>query len=282
MIPDCDNPGIILSTDFGIADPYVGVMKGVIFGLNPRVTVIDLTHGISPQNVRQGAFILGVNHRYFPENAIHVAVVDPGVGTDRFAILVQTPRGRFLAPDNGILSNVVWNASDDAATPDGPNPLPTGCTAYRLTEPRFWLSPVSATFHGRDVFAPAAAHLSLGVSPQEMGGPVSHIFRLAGAQPSGQLPGTMLGEVIYQDSFGNLVTNIDAARLTPSANPTVQIKTRRIHGLSRTFHDGSVQPEDGLIALFGSHGYLEIAVRDASAARLLQAGAGEPVKVTTS
>ena len=141
MIPDCDNPGIILTTDFGIADPYVGVMKGVIFGLNPRVTVIDLTHGISPQNVRQGAFILGVNHRYFPENAIHVAVVDPEVGTDRFAILVQTPRGRFLAPDNGILSNVVWNASDDAATLDGPNPLPTGCTAYRLTEPRFWAEP---------------------------------------------------------------------------------------------------------------------------------------------
>ena len=282
MNPDRDNPGIILTTDFGVGDPYVGVMKGVIFGLNPLVTVIDLTHGISPQNVRQGAFILGVNHRYFPENAIHVAVVDPGVGTERLAILVQTPRGRFLAPDNGILSNVVWNAADDASTLDGPTPLPTDCTAYRLTEPRFWLSPVSATFHGRDVFAPAAAHLSLGVSPHEMGRPVSHIFRLAAAQPSGKLPGTVLGEVIYQDSFGNLVTNIDAARLTPSASPTVQIKTRRIPGLRRTFHDGSIQPEDGLIALFGSHGYLEIAVRDASAARLLQAGAGEPVKVTGS
>ena len=282
MNPDRDYPAIILTTDFGVADPYVGVMKGVILGLNPRAAVVDLTHGISPQNVRQGAFILGVNHRYFPQNAIHVAVVDPGVGTDRLAILVQTPRGRFLAPDNGILSNVVWNAEDDASTLDGPTPLPTDCTAYRLTEPQFWLSPVSATFHGRDVFAPAAAHLSLGVSPHEMGRPVSRIFRLAAAQPSGKLPGMVLGEVIYQDSFGNLVTNIDAARLTPSASPTVQIKTRRIHGLSRTFHDGCVQSEDGLIALFGSHGYLEIAVRDASAARRLQAGAGEPVKVTGS
>ena len=281
MNPDRDYPGIILTTDFGVADPYVGVMKGVILGLNPRAAVVDLTHGISPQNVRQGAFILGVNHRYFPQNAIHVAVVDPGVGTDRLAILVQTPGGRFLAPDNGILSNVVWNA-EDAAALDGPTLLPTDCTAYSLTEPQFWLSPVSATFHGRDVFAPAAAHLSLGVSPQEMGLPVSHIFRLVEAQPSGKLPGTVLGEVVCQDNFGNLVTNIDASRLTPSANPTVEIKTRRIHGLSRTFHDGSIQPEDGLIALFGSHGYLEIAVRDASAARLLQAGAGEPVKVTGS
>ena len=281
MNPDRDYPAIILTTDFGVGDPYVGVMKGVILGLNPRAVVVDLTHGISPQNVRQGAFILGVNHRFFPQNAIHVAVVDPGVGTDRLAILVQTPRGRFLAPDNGILSNVVWNSEDDAGL-EGPSPLPPDCTAYRLTEPRYWLSPVSATFHGRDVFAPAAAHLSLGVSPQEMGRPLSHISRLAEAQPLGQLPGTVLGQVIYQDSFGNLVTNIGAARLTPSANPTVQIKTRRIHGLSRTFQDGSVQPEDGLIALFGSHGYLEIAVRDASAARLLQAGAGEPVKVTGS
>ena len=281
MNPDRDYSAIILTTDFGVGDPYVGVMKGVILGLNPGAAVVDLTHGISPQNVRQGAFILGVNHRYFHESAIHVAVVDPGVGTDRLAILVQTPRGRFLAPDNGILSNVVWNDADAAAL-DGPTLLPAGCTAYRLTEPQFWLSPVSATFHGRDVFAPAAAHLSLGVSPQEMGRPLSRIFRLAETQPSGQLPGIVHGEVIYQDSFGNLVTNIDAARLTPSANPTVQIKTRRIHGLSRTFHDGSLRPEDGLIALFGSHGYLEIAVRDASAARLLQAGAGEPVKVTGS
>ena len=123
MNPDRDYPAIILTTDFGVGDPYVGVMKGVILGLNPRAVVVDLTHGISPQNVRQGAFILGVNHRYFPESTIHVAVVDPGVGTDRLAILVQTPRGRFLAPDNGILSNVVWNAADAAAL-DGPTPLP--------------------------------------------------------------------------------------------------------------------------------------------------------------
>ena len=282
MDSDSDNPGIVLTTDFGADDPYVGVMKGVIFGLNPRATVIDLTHGISPQNVRQGAFILGVNRRYFPSNAIHVAVVDPGVGTGRLAILVQTPSGRYLAPDNGLLSNVVWDGGRDDGAGDGPFPLPASCIAYRLTEPKFWLDPVSATFHGRDVFAPAAAHLSLGVPPHEMGSPVSHIFRLSEQQPSGQLPATIFGEVIYQDSFGNLVTNIEAARLDRSPNPIVQIKTHRIHGLSQTFHDPQIQPKDGLIALIGSHGYLEIAVIDASAARSLGAGPGEPVRVTGS
>ena len=284
MATDPNHPVIVLTTDFGVGDAYVGVMKGVILTLNPRATIIDLTHQISPQNIREGAFILGINHGFFPSNAIHVAVVDPDVGTGRLALLLLTPRGRFLAPDNGLLSNVVWDNTTIPPGQEGPVALPSGCAAYRLTEPKFWLDPVSDTFHGRDVFAPVAAHLSLGVSGQQMGQPVYEIRRLATSQPSGHLPGTVHGQVVYADHFGNLVTNIDTARLLKSGKVTgeitVEIKGRGIQGLSRTFHDPSVQAADGLIALPGSHGYLEIAVRDGNAARLLQAGAGTTVEVT--
>ena len=286
MATDPDRPVIVLTTDFGVGGAYVGVMKGVILTLNPRATIIDLTHQISPQNIREGAFILGINHRFFPSDAIHVAVVDPEVGTGRLALLLVTPRGRFLAPDNGLLSNVVWDTTANPPVQEGPVALPSGCSAYRLTERKFWLDPVSDTFQGRDVFAPVAAHLSLGVSGEQLGQPVYEIHRLATPQPSGHLPRTVQGQVVYADHFGNLVTNIDAARLLRSGEITgkitVEINGRRIQGLSRTFHDTSVPAANGLIALVGSHGYLEIAVRDGSAARLLQAGAGETVGVTGS
>lgn len=286
MATDPDYPVIVLTTDFGVGGTYAGVMKGVILTLNPLATIIDLTHQISPQNIREGAFILGINHGFFPSNAIHVAVVDPGVGAGRSALLVLTPKGRFLAPDNGLLTDVVWNGAGNRPSQDGPAALPAGCMAYRLTEQRFWLDPVSDTFHGRDVFAPVAAHLSLGVPAEQLGQPVSEIQRLATPQPSGRLPGTVTGEVVYADHFGNLVTNIDAESLLLSgeitSQVTVEIKGRRILGLSRTFHDASVQATDGLIALAGSHGYLEIAVRDGSAARFLPAGAGELVKLIGS
>ena len=269
-----------MTTDFGVEDAYVGVMKGVILGLNPGGRIVDLTHGIAPQNVRQGAFVLGVNCEYFPPGSIHVAVVDPGVGTDRLPLLVTTPRGPFLAPDNGLLTRVLWKAAETSPDNDGPDALPAGCSAYELNDPRYRLEQVSATFHGRDVFAPAAAYLSLGVAPQDMGRPVSQVHRLAIHEPVGELPGRLRGEVVYTDHFGNLVTNIEASRLPPDGRLTVEIKDRRIRGLSRTFHDPSATAQDGLIALAGSHGHLEIAVRDGSATLLLQAGPGEPVSVT--
>ena len=275
-------PPIVLTTDFGVGSPPVGVMKGVILTLNPKATVIDLTHEVSPQNIRQGAFILGINHRFFPSNAIHVAVVDPGVGTSRIGLLLITPRGRFLAPDNGLLTDALWDRLGDPSAQDGPAGLPDGCVAYRLTNGEFWLDPVSDTFHGRDVFAPVAAHLSLGVPAEQLGQPVSQIHRLATLQTTGTLTGTLTGEVVYADHFGNLVTNIAAARLVPTGGITLEIKQRRIQSLSRTFHDESAQADDGLIALIGSHGYLEIAVRDGSAASLLQAGPGELVRITAA
>jgi S-adenosylmethionine hydrolase len=291
LAADPDHPLIVLTTDFGLSGA-VGVMKGVILTINPRATIIDLTHQIPPQNIRQGAFILGNDHRFFPSNAIHVAVVDPGVGTSRDGLLVVTPRGRFVAPDNGLLTDVLWDASPETATQDSPAALPADCAAYTLTGASFWLDPVSRTFHGRDVFAPVAAHLSLGILPEQLGQSLSQIHRLASDRPSGILSGktndTLTGQVLHADNFGNLVTNITAGMLANAGDVAVSIKGRRILGLSRTFHDesignaGATQAPDGLIALISSNGYLEIAVTDGSAALSLQAGAGEPVQVTAS
>ena len=156
-------PPIVLLTDFGLSDAYVGMMRGVIYGINPAAQVIDLTHGIGPQDLRHGAVVLA---RFLPilpyADSIFVAVVDPGVGTDRDAILLQTPDASFVAPDNGLLTLVCrqFEPSFGDAAESARSPLPAGCRAWRLTNPDYWQHPVSATFHGRDIFSPVAAHLS--------------------------------------------------------------------------------------------------------------------------
>ena len=268
---------MVLTTDFGLQDPYVGVMKGVVLGINPSARIIDLTHQIRPQNIAQAAFVLGSNYRFFPSGAIHVVVVDPGVGTGRNALLLGTPHGRFLAPDNGVLSRVLSNYLDDPLEQAGEIAVPAGIAAYRLTNPKYWLHPVSQTFHGRDVFAPAAAHLSLGVPPDELGEPVSRMCWLTSPRPVRQ-GNVIQGQVINVDHFGNLVTNIPAAMLEGSSGVDLKVGGRVIQGLSRTFHGGPESPKDGLVALVGSHGYLEAAVRDGSAALLLDADLGDPVE----
>jgi S-adenosylmethionine hydrolase len=274
-------PLIVLTTDFGLADPYVGVMKGVILNINPRAIIADLTHQVQPQNLRQAAFVLGSSFRFFPSNSIHVVVVDPGVGTERRAILLVTPDARFLAPDNGVLSQVLSKYLDEILN-DSPGvvPVPRECAAYQLTNPQYWLHPVSNTFHGRDIFAPVAAHLSLGVRPDAVGQPVSELVWLPVPLPSYQ-PDGIHGEVIYADHFGNLITNIPGQQLAGAGKILVQIKGKHITRLSQTFHSGGTKADANLLALIGSHGYLEIAVRDGSAALALGAGPGEPVSVYT-
>ena len=289
-------PPIVLTTDFGSADPYVGVMKGVILSINPQASIIDLSHQIQPQNLPQAAFILGASHHYFPPDAIHVVVVDPGVGTGRSILLLVTPTARFLAPDNGVLSRVLLDHLPNHPHQPGRVPdsvlVPDGCSVYALSNPEYWLQPVSNTFHGRDIFAPVAAHLSLGVEPAALGERVDQIAWLPSPQPV-QEGEVIRGQVIYQDHFGNLITNIPE-RLLTRAEPgtttiTVTIKGESISGLSRTFHDepdpsgknpaGKSPAGKILLALIGSHGYLEIAVRDGSAAQVLPAQPGEPVSV---
>ena len=285
-------PPIVLTTDFGSVDAYVGMMKGVILSINPQASIIDLSHQVQPQNLQQAAFLLGSSHHYFPPEAIHVVVVDPGVGTHRRILLLVTPTARFLAPDNGVLSQALLGHLPNPRQQPGriPNsvPVPDDCSVYALSNPEYWRPAVSNTFHGRDIFAPVAAHLSLGVEPAKLGERVERVAWLPSPEPVRE--GEVLrGQVIYQDHFGNLITNIPQ-RLMAQADPvtdsiTVTIKGESIRGLSRTFHDdpgpsGISLAGKILLALIGSHGYLEVAVRDGSAAQALSVQVGEPVSVT--
>ena len=276
-------PPIVLATDFGLADAYVGMMRGVIFSINPHAAVIDLTHGIGPQDVRHGAVVLADAHTYFPDGSIFVAVVDPGVGTDRPAILLETPHHRFVAPDNGLLTLVCrrYDPSFGCSDVAGPATIPDHCRAWRLTDPAYWLHPVSATFHGRDVFAPAAVHLSNGVTPDALGEPTATITALSlpAPRPEGN---TVRGQIIFADTFGNLVSDItvdilaDMGIIGREADVVVSIAGREIAGLSRTFHD---PPGGGLRALLGSHGRLEVALVDGSAGAALGVKSGVRVTV---
>ncbi len=271
-----DAPLLVFTTDFGTADPYAGIMRGVILGINPRARLMDLTHQISPQNIAQASFVLGNSYRYFPPEAIHVVVVDPGVGTGRRPVLVSTPHGRFVGPDNGVLSQVLSGLMDDAPGVPGTASLPAEVTAVHLTNSAFWRLPVSHTFHGRDIFAPVAAHLSLGVLPNEMGESIDSLAWLPMPKPT-IAAGGIEGEIVYADWYGNLVSNIPQDLLAGASFTRVHIKQRRVDGLCRTF--GDAPPGQELIALIDSHGFLEVAVPNGSAAGLLGVKAGERVVV---
>ena len=272
---------IVLTTDFGLSDPYVGVMKGVILGINPSATIVDLTHQVQPQNLVHASFILKTSHNFFPPDSIHVVVVDPGVGTSRKAILLTSPAGTFVAPDNGILSGVLEPFLDRHPTYGDTIPVPAGCAAHELANPDYQLHPVSSTFHGRDIFSPAAAHLSLGAMPESFGPPLRELVWLPFPQPvqDGQ---RITGQVIYADHFGNLVTNIPGTMVQGKDRAVAEFQSRRMEGLHRTFHQDPNHPAGEPLALVGSNGYLEIAVPNGNAASLLAGGAGDMVEVVTS
>ena len=258
-------PVITLATDFGLSDPYVGLMKAVILGINPRTNLVDLTHGIRPQSVDQAAFLISKSYRYFPPDSIHVVVVDPGVGTSRRALVVTMPDGLFVAPDNGILGRL--GAFDEQGQ------LASGSRAYSLTEPAFWRMPVSHTFHGRDVFAPVAAHLSLGIEPSDLGVEVHSLTPLHYSEPSWQ-DGQLEGRVVHIDHYGNLVTDIEA-NLLGQGNPVrVDVNGESMHSLSSSYAEG-----DNLLAIIGSFNTLEVAARNASAEERLGARIGDTVRV---
>ncbi len=270
-----ERPLITLTTDFGTTDTYVGVMKGVMLRINPNALVVDLTHQVGPQNVAQGAFLLGTSYRYFPRWTIHVAVVDPGVGTSRRPLLLTTPLGAFVAPDNGLLSYVLrdgWRGRLPEPDQRSQVALPEGFRAYVLTRPQYWLHPVSQTFHGRDIFAPVAARLSLGVAPGDMGEETDRVACLPLASPQ-WLGDVLEGQVVHIDRFGNLVTNIPA-ELVAGQQVMVEVKGQVISGLSPSYAQGGE-----ILAIVGSHGYLEIAAKNASARERLGAGMGERVGV---
>ncbi len=252
---------ITLLTDFGNRDAYAGVMKGVILGINPQAAIVDITHEVEPQNILQAAYVLKTASQYFPENTVHVIVVDPGVGTDRKAVLLRTPKALFVAPDNGVLSYVYHEGKV--------------LEMISLIHPEYWLQPVSRTFHGRDIFAPVAAHLSLGVPPHRLGETLKSINLLADCRPMVSADNTIYGKVIHIDRFGNLITNISVDDL-PTAEIEVKIKGRSIGGLSATYAEGGE-----LLALLGSDGHLEIGVRNGSAGSLLGATYEDVVEIKT-
>jgi hypothetical protein len=267
---------ITLTTDFGSSDAYVAAMKGVILSINPQVTIIDLCHSIPPQNIFAAAFMLHTSCPYFPAGTIHLVVVDPGVGSQRRAVLLITPSAFFVAPDNGVLSYIIEQDSPGAAEFSlqiRKRELGPGMRAIVLSNPRFWRHPVSFTFHGRDIFAPVAAHLSRGVPPDEFGEETSYLlaFPLPRSQRGGG--GELTGHIIHIDHFGNLITDIRRIEI-PGSKPIIEVAGRRIEGLSTSYQHGGE-----LLAVIGSSDYLEIAAKNDSAARRLGAKVGDRVIV---
>lgn len=252
-----------MTTDFGLVDPFVGIMKGVIAARAPDVRIIDVTHGIPPQDVLGGALVLRHAVPYFPAGTVHVAVVDPGVGSARRALCVETATATLVGPDNGLLSLAAPPASVRRVV--------------ELTEERFFLTPRSATFHGRDVFAPVAAALATGTDPDAFGPRRPTIERLTLPEPV-RRGRALHGQVIYVDRFGNLVTNL-SGHAFPRDAVSISIGQVRIRGLSSSY---AAVTRDTPVAVVNSWDLLEIAVRDGSARERLGVGVGEPVVAEAS
>lgn len=253
---------VTLLTDFGLSDVYVGVMKGVIAQVNPTLKVIDLTHEIPPQNLTSARFCLINAVPYFPKETVHIAVVDPGVGTQRKGVAIKFEGGFLVGPDNGLFSGILSQ-----------NPA---ISAVELTNFRYWrtASP-STTFHGRDIFAPVGAHLASGVPLEELGTVINpeSLVKLPIAECR-EKEGIFEGCIQYIDRFGNLITNIPG-NLVVNKSWTVEIAKVNIEG-KKTYSD---KPIGSLIALVGSHGWVEIAVNNGNAQSKLQLNYGDPVKV---
>jgi S-adenosylmethionine hydrolase len=254
---------ITLTTDFGLADGYVGTMKGVILGIDPTATIVDISHDISPQDVREAAYTLYAAYPYFPQGAIHVVVVDPGVGSERRAIALRTPQAIFVAPDNGVLSYVIVREKVEEIV--------------NLTNPCYQLSPVSRTFHGRDIFAPAAAHLARGIPLAEVGQPLAEMVTFPLPRPQVRPDGTIVGQVIHVDRFGNLITSImskDLADHPLLREGIIKIKGQSIRKIANHYTEGM---KGKLLALIGSSDHLEIAVASGSASQTLEARVGDEI-----
>jgi len=269
-------PIITLTTDFGTADTFVGAMKGVILGIAPDAQIIDLSHEVPPQDVQAGAFALASAYRYFPPGTIHVAVVDPGVGTRRHPVAVTTNGATFICPDNGLLSYPLDEARAFVDRPPfvmGRVALPHDWHAVHLSNADYWLQPPSSTFHGRDIFAPVAGHLAAGVAIAAMGTRVLDLAAFALPRPR-SAGDTSIGQVLHVDHFGNLITNLHPANLPDGQQLEIRVGGAAIAGISETYQDGV-----DLVALIGSSGTLEIAFRNGNAARTLGVAVGADVHV---
>ena len=252
---------VTLTTDFGVRDPYVAEMKGVMLGLHPHLLFVDITHEVESHDVGGAALILDAASRFFPPGTVHLAVVDPGVGSARRGLVVTADDAVFVAPDNGLLTPILARGA---------------WKAFEVSAPDLRLPRVSRTFHGRDVFAPAAAHLAAGVAPERFGGIVDDPVRLPWPDVH-TVGGAVSGAVVHVDRFGNLITSITAEALDRlGAEASIHIAGRRL-SLVGTYAD---LPRGGVGALVGSSDRLEVAVREGSAAAVLRARRGTPVAVS--
>jgi S-adenosylmethionine hydrolase len=334
-------PIITMTTDFGQYDGYVGTMKGVIHTLLPDAKVVDISHDIAPHQINEGAFIVYRAYRYFPASAVHIAVVDPGVGSSRRPIVLVTRHGTFVGPDNGIFTYVLraeltaqheestesesegeqeaaanygpialsndpawaggmwgvapnWEGDEPAGkrsrtqrfrSAGGSNDLPR---AYHLDNPNYWLRSISSTFHGRDIFAPVAAHLASGAQADRIGSaiPLQSLVKLPIGAPrvhrSGQTV-TVVGQIVHIDRFGNIITNLPERLLEPifldKPQLTIEVGGHVIKGMSNAYNDVR---EGQPVALIGSERLLEIAVRNSNAAHRMKVRTGDPVRIVIS
>ena len=258
---------ITLLTDFGDRDSFVASMKGVILSINPHATIVDLSHDVTPHQIAEAAYILKSCYRYFPEGTIHISVVDPGVGTSRRPLLVSTSRSYFLAPDNGLLSHVMKEED--------------GVEVRQIENKQYRLESVGATFDGRDLFAPAAAWLAKGESVASFGRPLSDPVRFTLEEPVWR-DQQLVGQIVYIDRFGNLISNLTARHLDKFLDATgrtklfIRIGGQITEGLVGSYSQGNTQI---LSALINSSVQLEMFLKEASAAKLLNLRVGEPINL---
>lgn len=260
---DSFNPPVTLLTDFGTADYFIGAMKGVILSINPEARIVDVTHNVPPQDIEAAAFTLLAGYRSFPAGTVHVAVVDPGVGSGRRPIVIEAGNHRFVGPDNGIFSYICDQETDTKI--------------FHVSNDKYFRHPISATFHGRDIFAPVAAVLSIGVAPAELGEEIDDPIRLKSIHPERMGSGKVKGRLIHIDRFGNCITNIGREDFTEAAR--LQIKGKTIKSFRRFFAEPG---RDKLFGVWGSAGFLEIAANNASAAKLLNVKRGESVVLSSA
>lgn len=255
---------ITLTTDFGLKDAFVGVLKGVILSINPHATIVDITHGIPQGDLDAASFAVDQAYTFFPADTIHVVVVDPGVGTQRRILLVRAKKHTFIAPDNSVLKYIY------ARHPDA--------EVLSITNERYFLPHTSQTFHGRDIFAPVAAHLSRGLPFHTFGATITDYLKGDIALPL-KSEKLIRGQIVYIDHFGNCISNISKSDFDPEQLAEINIKYFQFERLSNSYAEHQVAEP---LAIFSSHDYLEIAVRDGNAAQFLNIKKGEPIEVVLS
>ena len=259
------NPLITLTTDFGVTDHFAATMKGVILGIAPKARIIDVTHQVRAFEIAEAAFVIAEAYRYFPAKTIHVIVVDPGVGSARRPLLAEMGGQYFVAPDNGVLSMIFEREQ---------------AKVRHVTADRYFLKPVSRTFHGRDIFAPVAAHLAAGIPPARLGKLVTDHLRLNLGHPTQTGKRTWTGAVLKVDHFGNLITNLHIDRFLDIRTRPFELNVglEKIARLALTFSEGE---QGEMFVIVGSSGYIEVSANQASAAKILGCGVGSPVELVT-